>query len=272
VPATVLIDNGSSRAESTLALRALALDLGRRLGEPVHPVSLLHADRVPAGSLGGRPADTLEPYLRRARSAGVRDFRLVPLWFGPSHALTRTIPAVAAAVRSDCGPFQLRVAPPLCPLPGGEPRLVEILLERIGAVAAEQVIVPRRLVLVDHGSPSPQVGAVRTWLGERLRERVGPGAVVQEAAMERRAGPEYDFNGDLLATVLRRLATEDPRTAVILVMLFLTPGRHAGRAGDIAAVCAEVESAVPGFRAHATAPLGTHPALVEILAERAAAV
>lgn len=234
----------------------------------MHPVSLQHADQVPAGALGGRPADTLEPWLRRALAVGRRDFLLAPLWFGPSQALTRFIPRLIADLAMELGAFRLHCAPVLCPLPPGEPRLVEILFDHLRATAAVQGIKPRRLVLVDHGSPSPEVIAVRTWLAARLRERLGPNAVLYEAVMERRPGPEYDFNGDLLEGVLYRLAATDPACPVILCMLFLSPGRHAGPGGDITAICARVESAIPGFRVYPTPLVGAHPTLIPILADR----
>ena len=271
MPATLLLDNGSSRPESTLALRRLARALGERSGRPVHPVSLQHADQVPPDALGGHGADTLEPWLRRALAAGRRDFLLIPLWFGPSRALTRFIPELTAQLRREQGPFQLRCTPELCPLPDGEPRLVEILLGHIQGTAAALGLAPRRLVLVDHGSPIPAVTAVRTWLAARLRERLGPGAQLHEAVMERRPGPDYDFNGDLLEGVLHRLAAADPTGPVILPLLFLSPGRHAGPGGDLGAICARVESAVPGFRVYPTALVGAHPGLIDLLAGRIAA-
>jgi len=271
MPATLLLDNGSSRPESTLALRRLARALGERSGRPVHPVSLQHADQVPPDALGGHGADTLEPWLRRALAAGRRDFLLIPLWFGPSRALTRFIPELTAQLRREQGPFELRCAPELCPLPDGEPRLTEVLLGNIERAAAALGLAPRRLVLVDHGSPIPAVTAVRTWLAARLRERLGPGAQLREAVMERRPGPDYDFNGDLLEGVLHRLAAADPTGPVILPLLFLSPGRHAGPGGDLGAICARVESAVPGFRVYPTALVGAHPGLIDLLAGRIAA-
>ena len=270
MPATLLIDNGSTRPDATLTLRGLARALNARSGQRIHPVSLLHADQVPAAALNGQAADTLEPWLRGALTNGERDFRLVPLLFGPSRALTRYIPDLAAALSQEFGSFRLHVAPELCPLPAGEPRLTQVLLDHIRATAAAQGIAPRRVVLVDHGSPVPQVTAVRTWLAQRLRQRLGPGVVLDEAVMERRAGPDFDFNGDLIATVLHRLASTDPDTPVILAMLFLAPGRHAGPGGDIAAMCARAESAAPGFRVHPTPLVSAHPALIDILTERIA--
>jgi hypothetical protein len=244
--------------------------VGEFSGRPIHPVSLQHADQVPADALGGRPADTLDPWLRRAIGAGRREFRLVPLWFGPSRALTHVIPGIADDLSRELGPLRLHCAPVLCPLPPGEPRLVEVLFDHLRATAAAQGIEPRRLILVDHGSPSPQVIAVRTWLAARLRDRLGPDAVLYEAVMERRPGPEYDFNGDLLETVLYRLAAADPVSPVILCMLFLSPGRHAGPAGDITAICHRVESAIDGFRVYPSPLVSTHPTLIPILADRLA--
>jgi len=272
MPTTLLTDNGSSRPDSTLTLRALAGALARRIGEPVHPVSLLHADKVPADALGGRAADTLEPYLRRALAEGARDFRVLPLLFGPSRALSQLIPETADALSAERGPFAIRVAPELCPLPQGESRLTTILLDHIQATAKAGGGEPRRVVLVDHGSPIPEVTAVRSWLATQLRARLGPGVTLVEAAMERRPGPAYDFNGDLLETALGRLAETDPHTPVILALLFLSPGRHAGSGGDIETICAAVEARIPGFRVLRTPLVAAHPALVEILADRHAAV
>ncbi len=177
---------------------------------------------------------------------------------------------MATALGQDFGPFQLRLAPELCPLPVGEPRLTQILLDQIRATAAIRPEPLQRVLLVDHGSPIPQVTAVRTWLAARLREHLGPTVSLDEAVMERRPGADYDFNGNLVELALRRLAAADPRTPVILALLFLSPGRHAGPGGDIANICARVEQEVPGFRVHPTPLVGTHPGLLEILAERTA--
>lgn len=272
MPRILLIDNGSSRAASTLSLRNLAAALTERLGRPVDPVSLQHSDKVPARELQGRPAETLGSFLRRALSQGERDFLALPLFFGPSRALSHFIPETAAAMEPEFGPLRLRVAPELCPLPAGEPRLAAILADHVEATAASAGILPRRVVLVDHGSPSPRVTAVRHWLAGRVQRRLGAGASVGEAVMERRPGPDYDFNGELLGRVLDELGKQGAAPPVILAMLFLAPGRHAGPGGDIAGIIAGAERSHPGLRVHPTPLVGAHPALLDILAERAAAL
>ena len=266
--AILLVDNGSSRPDSTLNLRRIAADLAERVGTPIRPVSLLHADRVPAEQLAGRPAEILAPTLRRLVREGVRDLHLLPLFFGPSRALTQFIPEVAAEVAAECGPFRLSVAAELCPLPAGEPRLVDILADHLDAAALGATGAPKRVVLVDHGSPIPEVTAVRRWLACRLAQRLGPGVRLEEAVMERRPGPDYDFNGPLLETVLSRLAAEERETPIRLAMLFLSAGRHAGPDGDIAQIRARIEERFPPLRLQVAPLVGSHPGLIEILASR----
>ena len=261
----LLIDNGSSRADSTRTLRRLADALGEGLGRAVDPVSLMHADKVPAEALDGQPAETLATYLRRAAAEGDRDFLAVPLFFGPSRALSRFVPETVASLAPEIGEVAVRVAPELCPLPAGEPRLAAILADHVrGAAAGAR---EARVVLVDHGSPIPEVTAVRRWLAGQLEETLGQ--AVTQAVMERRDGPEYDFNGPLLSAVLADLARRDAAVPIVVAMLFLAPGRHAGAGGDIAGIIEGVREAWPGLRIETTPLVAEHPRLVDILADRA---
>ena len=86
--------------------------------------------------------------------------------------------------------------------------------------------------------------------------------------MERRAGPQYDFNGELLLAVLRRLARADGQSPVYVVPLFLFAGRHAGPGGDLDEIAATVRAEYPELRIILTGLVGDHPALLEILASR----
>ena len=264
----LLLDNGSRRPQSTLALRALAQRLAEHLGQAVSPVSLAHSDQVPSDRLDGRPAAILEPWLRARLADGGRDFLLLPLFFGLSAALTTAVPALAAQLRGEFGHFTLTMAPPLCPLPQGEPRLTTILLDRLTRAARATGQPPRRVVMVDHGSPSAQVNATRRWLAADLKDRLAGDSHLEEAAMERRPGAQYDFNGELLIEVLRRLAREDDLSPVFVLPLFLFAGRHAGPGGDLAEISATVQGEFPTLAIHLTGLVGDHPGLIDILAAR----
>ena len=264
----LLVDNGSRRPDSTLNLRRLAAALSERCGETVRPVSLLHADQVPAERLDGQPAEILAPTLERLAASGVDEILVIPLFFGPSRALSRFVPETAAQVAAQFGPLQLAIAPELCPLPEGEPRLVEILHDNLLQAAEALGDEPRRVVLVDHGSPIPEVTAVRRWLAERLGRRLGADVRLDEAVMERRQGREYDFNGPLLEDRLAEMAEEDAETPILLSMLFLSAGRHAGADGDIAQIRARIERRFPRLPIRPSPLVGGHPALIEILQAR----
>ncbi len=264
----LLVDNGSRRPGSTLGLRRLAAALGQRIGTKVHPVSLLHSSKVPPVELDGVPAATFEPFVRAQLMGGARELVVVPLFFGPSRALTEFIPEMLMAMRREFGPFDVRVTETLVPLPAGEPRLVQILCDNVRQAAAAQGLSTYRAVLVDHGSPIPEVTAVRQSLALGMRLVLGGEVMLEEAVMERRDGSEYDFNGPLLEERLRQLADADLSQPVILAMLFLSPGRHAGPGGDIEQICRSVQKGYPGFRIYPARLIGSHPVLVDILQSR----
>lgn len=264
----LLVDNGSTRPDATLSLRRIAESLAARIGGPVYPVSLQHADRIPPEELEGRGADVLPAFLRAQRAQGVEEFVLVPLFFGASRALSGFVPDTVREIGTETGAFRLRVARPLCPLPAGEARLARILCDNAARAAAAHGLAPKTIVLVDHGSPVPRVTAVRRRLAEQMRDCLPAGVVLEQAVMERRPGPEYDFNGPLLEDLLVRLAREDARRQVVVAMLFFSPGRHAGPGGDIEAICNRVEEGFPGFRAQPSPLIGEHEGLAEILASR----
>lgn len=259
---TLLIDNGSLEPTATLALRELAVRLAAQLGQPVAPVSLLHSSGIDPKLIGGEPAEILFLSLERRLAAGENDFILVPLFFGPSGALTEYIPENVARVRKKHPRLQIAMAPPLHA--AGDDRLARIMAEHIVARLGPE---PARVALVDHGSPVAEVTAMRNELARQVAERLGARvAAVAPCSMERRPEPAYDFCAPLLADLLAAPRWNADR--VIVAMQFLLPGRHAGAEGDVAQICRAAEAAHPGLKTQATALVGAHPLLVEILADR----
>jgi sirohydrochlorin ferrochelatase len=263
-----LFDNGSVRAESTLSLRRVAASLGERTGLTVHAVSLLHSSNVPAEALGGEPARLLEPALvAHFEAFPGGEAVLVPLFFGPSAALTDYVPARLASVRARFPRAKIRLAPWLVHPADGDRRLARVLADQVRTATTGRRWVRPKVVLVDHGSPQIGVAAVRDHLGQQVRAELG--GEIEElavASMERREDSAYDFNEPLLATALRTppFASGD----VVVALQFLSPGRHAGPGGDVARICAAAEAEQPGLRTQITEPITIDTRLVDVLVDR----
>ncbi|MBT2971923.1 MAG: cobalamin biosynthesis protein CbiX [Candidatus Thiodiazotropha sp. (ex Ctena orbiculata)] len=265
-PLILLLDNGSVEPESTRNLRRLARELGLASGHTIHSVSLQHADRIAAEALDGRTARTLQTFLGEQLRLGVRDFLAIPLFFGPSRSLSAFVPDLLVSLQSAQGPFKLHLADPLYPLPEGESRLARILRDQIDPLISQS---PKtRVVLVDHGSPQPAVTEVRLRIAEELHAMLPSGVAFHQAVMERRKGKEYDFNGELLEQVLENEAQQGIDIPIILSLLFISPGRHAGEGGDIVTICSDAQRRHPGLKIHISQLVGEHPYLIEILCDR----
>jgi len=260
----LLMDNGSLEPASTRQLRAIAAALAERTGRRVDPVSLAHSAKIPAEALDGRPADLFEAALDRGIAEGVTDFVVAPLFIGPSHALTRFVPVLIEERVKRMPALRVRLAPPLAA--PDDPRLSEM----IEAHVREQIApgAPPRVAIVDHGSPARAVTDVRDAVAAQVRARLGDAAAeVVGCSMERRDGAEFDFNEPTLEHLLARPAWRSG--PLILAMLFIAPGRHAGPDGDVAQIVRAARGDEDGVRF--TRLLGTHPRLIEILADRVGA-
>ncbi len=257
---TFLLDNGSLEPAATLRLRDLAAALSDRIGAVVEPVSLLHSSGVPAEQLGGTRAEIFEPAVVRRAEAGGREFLIVPLFFGPSRALTEYLPERTRVLSAKFPDLVVRVAPAL--FSPDDARLARILADNVRAVAATSA----RVALVDHGSPVRVVTEVREALARQLAHELGDATDVVGCCMERRPEPAYDFNEPMLEKLLAREGWNSGD--VIVAMQFLLPGRHAGPEGDVAEICRRAEATNSRLRARLTPLVAEHPGLVEILADR----
>ncbi|WFE69954.1 CbiX/SirB N-terminal domain-containing protein [Halomonas sp. M1] len=264
--AIFLVDNGSLRPQATHNLRRVALELSHQLGETVQAASLLHSNKIPPEEVDGIPAITLGPAAERSAEQGAKEIIVLPFFFGPSKALTGYLPERMAALQARFPEVSVRVAQPLVDERGNNDlRLAKLLADNVREKL--QAGTTPQVALVDHGSPIPEVTAVRNRLAGQLSVLLADEAsCVAAASMERREGDEYRFNEPLLEHLLD--TSEFQSGPVILAMLFLSPGRHAGEGGDIAEICAAAELRHPELTVTTTALVGEHSGIVEILHAR----
>lgn len=261
----LIIDNGSRKAGSVLNLRRIANKLSVSIGQHVSPVSLQHADKISPERLDGRPANTLEPFIREQLQSGERKFILIPLFFGESRALTSFVPSTMKTLAESHGAFKWSMADVLLPKSDGDPELTAILLENIEHQLNQST---EHVVLVDHGSPIPEVTHVRKSLAKCLDGFLEDRVLLHQAVMERREGSDYDFNGPLLIDALTAIAQKTPSTEIIIAMLFISPGRHAGAGGDIEEICAQTLKEFPDLSIKITALVGENDRILDLLKAR----
>jgi sirohydrochlorin ferrochelatase len=268
-PEIYLIDNGSLRPEATIALRAIADQLSQRVGVEVSPVSLLHSHKVAAAELGGIAAQIVKSRLARSLEAGVREVIFLPLFLGPSRAITDYLPELIEAGHQTAGDFKAVIADTLAgsDLDTPDIRLAFILAEHVRRTIALAQFPHPKIALVDHGTPVQSVNRVRNAVARQLGELLGAEVEsVVACSMERRAGEEFSFNEPLLENLdqIGALRGGD----LIAAMFFLLPGRHAGAGGDVADICDGLLDRA-GFKRIQTTPLlAEHPTLVDILEDR----
>jgi sirohydrochlorin ferrochelatase len=251
----ILVDNGSYEPAATLALRELAKEVRMLTKQEVRPVSTMHSTKIDPALLGGQPAVIFEQAVQQAKADGIDELVVLPLFIGPSRAITEYLPKVFADAQP--GAMKLTIRQPLFGDDGFE--LTGMLADNLRSTGWTKG--SGTVLLCDHGSPIPEVTACRNALAASLREELSlkPEELIA-CSMERREGAEYDFNGPLLEHALQ-LAKGD----AVILMLFLLPGRHAGPDGDVATIAKE--HAPAGLRWKLSPLLGTHaslPSLIEL--------
>lgn len=276
----ILVDNGSYKAASFLSLRRMAAAIEEQVqgAIAVVPASARFAEKIPPSELDGIPAESLEPALLRLADEGYREFIILPAFIGPSGTVSEFIPMVfdkVAASWSGPAPLMLKVARVVVDLDTepNDTRIAQILVEHVKATAAAKGLISYAVAVCDHGSPQAAVAAVRDHVAAQVATLLAGDEAIKSVApcsMERRPEPAYDFCRPLLEDLLR----DGSRPAfsagdVIVALMFISPGKHAGAGGDIATIIEGAEAAAGGrLAAHMTPLLNEHTAFTRILAER----
>ena len=243
-----LVDNGSVRVGSTLGMRRLASKLRLHtsiLGGTLRlvPTSWRYSNRIDPKELDGEKATlfrlAIESDVLNA-SANTRAL-ILPLFLGPNDVVIRELPNAVSEACKRSENFQAVIAPPLVNLEDNDDTccITHIIRASLPPIDKYDAV-----VLVDHGSPNPEVTRVRRALAARLRSLIYPKQVV-DASMERRAGAEYAFNEPLLENVFSMGGLDSGR--IFVAMAFLFPGNHAGPGGDIETILNTVRARNPNL-------------------------
>ncbi len=201
------------------------------------------------------------------RQEGENSFVILPLFFGHSAAIYEYLPQRVLALREGWPELEVRVAPCMVDLTNPEDTYVaEILATLVRKKAKEEGLQQPAVTLVDHGTPRIAVNEVRNHLAAQLAVLLkGEVSALEASSMERREGEEYAFNEPLLENLLGSVGFQKD---VILSMLFLSPGRHAGPGGDIAEICEAAEQQHTELKTHMADLFATHEGIIPLLTYR----
>ena len=262
------MDYGSLQPESTLNLRIIAKQLSKLTGRVIRPISMLHSRDVDIKKLDHQPAEIFEPTVKALAQEGIYNILVLPLFFGPSEALTGYLPECVAQLKKKHSRLQVHIGRCLVQTNNhADNSIAKILTNGINRVINKNGLKFPAVILVDHGTPEIKVNEVRTFLTRQLESLLkGKIRALAAASMERRKGNEYSFNDPLLMHQLREKIFN--RDGVIISLLFFSPGRHAGIGGDIARLCLEAEKREPKLCTYISDTIGADQSLVILLKKR----
>jgi len=291
-PVVLLVDHGSSRAAAALNLRAVAAQLEDLLdADPTRPIrtvistSIRLSDRVPPEELGGNAVPLAVPLIESLIAQGERRLVIVPFFLGPSPAIHEVL-TKALQEQVELHPdLDARIAPPLvcrCPFlfgaqteDYGDNVIAEILHDRIvETIRREKIDRHPAVVLVEHGSRQPAVGRVTEYVAASLLAQLHDKAsVFFQSSLEQPGDQTLNANPAFLHTIgnpLLEQALEWDQLVgkdVVVALMFLGPGHHAGPGGDVARIIEKSTAGRTG-RVYMTDIVGSHPKLVSLLAKR----
>lgn len=115
----------------------------------------------------------------------------------------------------------------------------------------------RALLLIDHGSRRAEANALLDEIAEKVRARLGNGAIVEPAHME-----------IVEPTVAQGFArcVEQGATLVVAHPFMLARGRHVHE--DLPRLIAEAAASHAGVRFVLAGPLGSHDGIIDAVVER----
>lgn len=262
-----LIDNGSLEPAAHRNLRTLAAALSTRSGLEVHAVSWKYSDRIAPESLGGLPAWTLAPWLRDRIAAGERHFIFIPFFISAQGAIGSWLHRDLQDLQRELGEFRFLFSGGLVT----QGTLVRIATARIRETIAAKKLDRPAVIVVDHGGPAAASAQLRDRIAADVKHELD--AEIRELTPASLEGEEHAHNRPLFVDALTLPGFNHAN--VVIAPLFLAPGRHAGPHGDLAQLVAGAEDRgaaadrerVAPLRCHFTELIGTHPLVIDVLAD-----
>lgn len=258
----ILLDAGSLEPSAHLQLRELARRVAAASGREITPASWNFSGSIPADQLEGRPPTLLRPLIREGIASGQRHFTILPLLLSLRGVIAALIQKDLRTWAAEDGFTWSFTQPIIKDALSADHPLVDILVDDIERLllAHPNLVGNATVALTDHGSRAKTSADLRNLAARLLTERLGPRVRRVVACSMETPANDPPHNRPLLEEV-----AADGSEPLVVSRFFLLPGRHAGSTGDLVRI---VASAAPGRPVHHLPPLGAHPRLAILIAER----
>ena len=265
-PICLLVDNGSLRPEAVLNLRNIAQQLESECSHDVIPLGLLHSNKIDKSMLNGVSGETIGTFLSSKKGQKESNLLILPFFLGPSLGVTDFLVKKLEIWKKEKSGRSFEVLS--CIHSYEDTKLANALSSETSRVIKENDLDCPHIAVVDHGTPIIEVNRVREDVGRSLEKMIGAKASgFTTCSMERRKGAEYNFNEPLIEAVLDDWGNAGVRE-VVVSLLFLLAGRHAGKGGDLENIFEKAKSKFPGMRITSTQPLGGNSIIYELLKDK----
>ena len=265
-PICLLVDNGSLRPQAVLNLRNIAQQLESECLHDVIPLGLLHSNKIDKSMLDGESGETIGTFLSSKKGQKISSLVILPFFIGPSLGVTDFLVKKLEIWEKEKSGRSFEVL--TCIHSYEDTKLAAALTNETNRVITEKGLDRPCIALVDHGTPIIEVNRVREDVGRSLVEMIGAKASgFATCSMERRKGGEYDFNEPLIEKVLDDWGNAGVQE-IVVSLLFLLTGRHAGKGGDLENIFDKAKSKFPGMRITPTRPLGENSIIYELLKDK----
>ena len=145
----------------------------------------MHSHKVDASKLDGKPGMSMESFFLSNEAEVVKNLSFLPMFLGPSLAITDWLPEKLTQWSQNGNNRKFSIAD--CLFQKKDIRIAKALAEYVVDLIPQYSPQKPFVILVDHGTPLPEVNQVREEIGCFLEEKLGNQiSGFSTACMERR--------------------------------------------------------------------------------------
>ena len=131
----------------------------------------MHSHKIDPAKLNGVAACSMDSFFASKDTDKSDHISVIPMFLGPSLAIIHWLPRKLGELKESATNRDFAIAD--CLFRKGDQRLGDALIENIRHSISQKFTEPPFVILVDHGTPLPEVNLVREEIRKYLAQRLG---------------------------------------------------------------------------------------------------